>query len=386
MRVLELRSVRGTGGGPEKTILLSASQHDPSVVAATVCYIRDVRDRAFKIDAVAGRLGIDYVEVLERHSFDWRIWSELKRLILERRIDIIHGHEYKTDLLALLLARTTGTIAIATAHGWSGDTRREWFYYWADKKLLARYPLVIAVSESIRQVLLAHGADPRRVRRVLNGVDHHVFRRVPGMRATARAALGLSSEAIVIGAVGRLEPEKGFERLLAAAAALGPDLNAHVVIAGDGSQRTALIERGRQLGIAERVHLLGHCDDVLSVHHLFDIYVQTSVREGIPNAVLEAMAVGTPIVATDVGGTSELITNGIHGLLVPAADDAALAEALRVTLAQRDAAASRTNAARQRVESELSFSARLRAVERIYAELLDANQSPGTAPSTANAT
>src|SRR6188472_4414588 len=97
IRVLELRSVRGTGGGPEKTILLGAARSDRSRYAVTVCYIRDLRDDVFHIDGRATELGVDYVEVRERHSFDWRIWPELRRLVRERRIDIVHSHDYKTN-------------------------------------------------------------------------------------------------------------------------------------------------------------------------------------------------------------------------------------------------------------------------------------------------
>ena len=306
IRVLELRSVFGTGGGPEKTILLSAARHNPADVAITVCYIRDKRDPTFHIDQRARQLGVDYVEVLERHSFDPGIWGTLRQLIREREIDILHAHEYKTDLLAWLLARATGTVPLSTAHGWSGQTRREWFYYYADKKLLARYPLVIAVSEQIRQTLIQFGAAPSKIRCVHNGVDHAVFTRVPGLKERVRSSLGIPCEAVVLGAIGRLEPEKRFELLLDAAAALAPDFSPMVVIAGEGSRRQALEQRARQLGIADRVKLLGHRHDVVEIHHAFDVYVQTSDREGLPNAVLEALAVGLPVIVTEFQGAEEL--------------------------------------------------------------------------------
>ena len=371
IRVLELRSVRGTGGGPEKTILLSAAAHDPRAVRVTVCYIRDARDTIFQIDTIARQLGIDYLEVPERHSFDPSIWSHLVRVIRDRRIQVVHAHEYKTDLLALLLARATGTIPLATVHGWSGDSRRQRLYYYCDRKLLRFYPLVITVSEPFRQTLLAEGLDPARVRRITNGIDHEVFRRLPEVRTATRASLGVPLGAIVVGAVGRLEPEKRFDLLIRAAAGLMPQ-EVHVVIAGEGSERPRLEALARQLGIVDRVQLPGHRSDALSIHNALDVYVQTSVREGIPNALLEAMAVETPIVATEVGGTSELIIDRVHGLLVPSGDVAALTDGIVATLVDPDAAALRTAAARRRVEMELSFAARLATIERVYAELVAA--------------
>src|SRR5262245_16942282 len=119
IRILELRSVRGTGGGPEKTILLGALMSDPRQYHVTVCYLRDRRDDIFGVDHRAAQAGVDYVEVTEKHSFDPGVWPQLRRLIRERAIDIIHAHDYKTNLLALLLSRVTGAAALSTVHGWT---------------------------------------------------------------------------------------------------------------------------------------------------------------------------------------------------------------------------------------------------------------------------
>ena len=97
IRILELRSVRGTGGGPEKTILLGAARSDPARFAVTVCYIRDARDEVFSIDKRAAAMGVDYEEVVERHSFDPSVLGAIGSLIRRRRIDIVHAHDYKTD-------------------------------------------------------------------------------------------------------------------------------------------------------------------------------------------------------------------------------------------------------------------------------------------------
>ena len=102
IRVLELRSVRGTGGGPEKTILHGAARRNAERFDVTLCYLRDEHDTAFGIDARARALGLDYVEVRERHPFDRRIWPALVSTIRARRIDIVHAHDYKTDALAWL--------------------------------------------------------------------------------------------------------------------------------------------------------------------------------------------------------------------------------------------------------------------------------------------
>src|SRR5215813_13867026 len=139
LRVLELRSVRGTGGGPEKTIMLGAAQSTRDDVAVTVCYIRDRRDRTFRLDERAAALGIAYLEVYERNSFDPSIWPQLRQIVRDRQIDIVHAHDYKTDLLALLLAEFERTLPLATVHGWTGHSWRERrLYYPGDRWILAR--------------------------------------------------------------------------------------------------------------------------------------------------------------------------------------------------------------------------------------------------------
>jgi glycosyltransferase involved in cell wall biosynthesis len=372
IRILELRSVRGTGGGPEKTILLGAAQANHDQVDVTVCYIRDRRDRQFRLDERAAALGVDYLEVHERHSFDPSVWPALRRIVRDRQIDIVHAHEYKTDLLALMLSEFERVIPLATVHGWTGHSRRERsLYYPIDRRLLTRYPRLIAVSGEIRQQLVASGARPDRVTVVLNGINAEQFNRQLERNTTARAALGFEPRHTVIGAIGRLEPQKRFDVLIEATAEVHRDRpDVRLVIAGEGSTRAALADLAARRLPPGVCRMLGHCDDVAAVHHGIDVFVQSSDYEGTPNAVLEAMAFQSPIVATDVGGTAEIARHGEHALIVPPRDSAALAQAIRTLLADPVAAHRRAAAARRRVEGELSFSNRMRTVERIYADLV----------------
>ncbi len=378
IRVLELRSVRGTGGGPEKTILLGTARTDPRRFAITVCYIRDRRDAVFNISRRAADMGIDYVEIHERHSLDPSVWPALRRLVRERAIDIVHAHEYKSDVLAWALARTSAVLPLATVHGWTGHSRRERsFYYPWDKRLLARYPRTVAVSEEIRSELLRHGARPERVTTILNGIDHLRFRRDPRRVADARARVGASPGEVVVGAVGRLEPQKRFDVLLRATYLVrAAGLSIRVVIAGEGSERPKLESLISELQLGSCCSLVGHCGDVASLYHAFDLYVQSSDYEGTPNTVLEAMAFEVPIVATDVGGTRELAPHGVHALIVGPKNPAELAEAVRHTIEHPVEAAQRVQAARRRVETELSFDTRMRRLEAVYEELMAA--TPGT--------
>jgi glycosyltransferase involved in cell wall biosynthesis len=372
IKVLELRSVLGNGGGPEKTILLGTARTDPARYKVTVCYIRDQRDGVFHIDERADGLPIDYVEVRERRSLDPLIWKPLRQLVRDRQIDIVHAHEYKTDLLAWLLAKAEGVTPLATSHGWTGHSSRERrIYYPGDRWVLARYPRVIAVSSEIKRTLVASGAREDRVTVVLNGIDHEAFRRDRAREADARASFGLPDGAFVLGSVGRLEPQKNFPMMVRAFARVAPEFpKTMLVIAGEGSARADIEAQAAASGLGERFRLLGHVKDVARLHHAMDLFVQASDYEGTPNSVLEAMAFETPIVATEAGGTAELSRDGQEALIVGIGDEAGLAAAIRAALGDWDAARRRAAAARARVEGELSFANRMRRVETVYDELM----------------
>src|SRR5262249_44394357 len=145
--------------------------------------------------------------------------------------------------------------------------------------------------------------------------------------------------------------------------------NLVLVIVGDGSMKDSLASQILRLGLGDSCRLLGQRTDIADLHHAFDLYVQSSDYEGTPNTVLEAMALETPVVATDVGGTAELIRDAVDGVLCRAGDVNALVEAVAVALADRAKASRMAASARRRVETTLSFDARMKAVEAIYSEV-----------------
>ena len=367
IRVLELRSVVGEGGGPEKTILLGAKLADPRQLAVTVCYLRAAGDANAVIRERAARFALDYVEVVERGPLDYRAVMELRELIRARGIDVVHAHDYKTDLLALLLARTDGIVPITTAHGWTGHGWRERrLYYPADRRLMRAFPQVIAVSGQIKADLVRCGVNPARVRVVLNGIDAGEFRRDRAQEATARMEYGVAPHDIVIGSAGRLEPQKRFDLLIHACAIVRRTYpNLRLLIAGTGSRRAELEQLGREL-LPDACRILPHQRDIRFLHHALDVFVQSSDYEGTSNAVLEAMALETPLVATAAGGTAEAAAHAIHALIVPTGDVRAIAAAIGRVLARPDDAAARVARARRRVETELSFANRMAAVDSVY--------------------
>jgi glycosyltransferase involved in cell wall biosynthesis len=371
--ILELRSVFGTGGGPEKTILQGAALSDAARYRVTVCYIRDRRDRSFAIDRRAAGLPIDYVEVIEESSYDLSIFGALRGLVRNRGIDIVHAHDYKTNFYALLLKWFEGVTALTTLHGYTGDSWKERIYYAVDRRMVRAFPRIIAVSHELAGEAVAAGTGLEQVVTIPNGIDHRVFRRVPEQAHAVRDALGIAPGEVVVGSVGRLERQKRFDLLMQAFAGLQtahPDVRLKLLIAGDGSLRQQLVAEQERLGLSAACVFAGQITDVAEFHHALDVFVQSSDYEGTPNAVLEAMAMETPIVATAAGGTADLVRDGIDGLVTPLGDVPRLIGAISEILSNPQGAAQRVASARRRVEGELSFERRMGKVERVYDVLL----------------
>jgi glycosyltransferase involved in cell wall biosynthesis len=372
IRILELRSVAGTGGGPEKTILLGAARSDPERYKVTVAYLHPPDDPLFTVGERARALGVDYVDVMERGAFDRQAWNDLRAIVRDRQIDIVHAHDYKTDLFTLMLARVERITPLTTAHGWTGhSTVERYVYYPGDKFLIGRFPRVIAVSSEIRDTLVRWGCRPGKISVVLNGIDHLAFRRDPSRVDGARVQFGVRDGQVVIGSVGRLEPQKRFDLLIDAFADLAadrPDLR--LLIAGEGSQRSVLEAQIAARNLGQRCRLVGHTQDVAGFHHAIDVFVQSSAYEGTPNVVLEAMAFESPVVATRAGGTAELVRDGIDGVLLDSGSAEQLRESIARVLDDPSGARERALSARRRVETDLSFESRMRAVEAIYDELV----------------
>jgi glycosyltransferase involved in cell wall biosynthesis len=223
------------------------------------------------------------------------------------------------------------------------------------------------------------GARPDAVTVVLNGIDADAFRRDRDLEPTTRKELGIEAGQFVIGSVGRLAPQKRFDILIDAVAELRsayPELR--LLIAGGGPLEPTLRAQIERLGAGDTCRLLGHTDNVSTLHHAFDLFVQASDYEGTSNAVLEAMALETPVVATDAGGTREQIDHGVHGLIVRCGDRQGLRAAIEQVLTDRIAARARATAARTRIEGPLSFEARMKMLESIYLDLAVSRRPSGT--------
>jgi glycosyltransferase involved in cell wall biosynthesis len=189
---------------------------------------------------------------------------------------------------------------------------------------------IIAVSEGIRDDLIKHGIRPSKIVAIQNAVEKGFDpMRLAETRLEKRKALGVSDGEYVAGYVGRLSAEKGVQYLIEAASILkGKGAQFRMLIIGDGPKRKELENLTVEKGLAREHMFVGFQNDIENWLPVLDVFVLPSLTEGTPMALLEAMAIGLPVIASDVGGVPELVENGVSGFLIPPGDSAALAEKL----------------------------------------------------------
>ncbi|MDT7041980.1 GT4 family glycosyltransferase PelF [Candidatus Nitronereus thalassa] len=386
IRLLELRSTYKWGGGPDKTILLSAQQHDPARVTVVVAYLRDVNDHEFQITDMARKRGLTYYEILENGKFDLKVLLKLRDIIVEHDINLIHAHDYKTDFFGYLLKwwlRKRGLTFLSTQHAWVMTDAMGSLYQRLDQFILSRFDHTIAVSESTKQEMVAVGIPESKISVIHNGIEPHVWSS-DQVTFDFRRELGISADAPLIGYVGRIMPEKDLETWLQAASLVAKQYpQARFVLVGegrDGTFLTKLQELAESVGISENVLFPGYRRDLISVYGAFDIFVLSSLREGLPNSILEAMALGVPVVTTDVAGAKELVVDGEAGFVVPQQSPVQLANRVLELLDNPETLRRMQQASRHRIETEFSFAKRLDRIEKLYAKILGVKLPEKTSP------
>jgi glycosyltransferase involved in cell wall biosynthesis len=289
----------------------------------------------------------------------------LRQLVRERRFGLVHSHSpYAAAGARIGLAGLRPRVAhVYTEHNL-------WRAYHPATRLanavtFPRNDHVFAVSETARRSILA----PMRGAHV-ETLLHGFVAGPPTDRAAARAELGLAPDAPVVGTVAGFRPEKAHRDLLDAAALVRERVpEARFVLVGDGPLEDALRAQARRLGIEDTVAFAGYRPDARRLAGAFDVFTLSSLQEGLPIALLEAMACGVPVVATAVGGVPEAVRDGREGLLVAPGRPPALADAL-VTLLEDPARRAALGAAAQARTRDFDLVAAVRRMESVYAELL----------------
>jgi glycosyltransferase involved in cell wall biosynthesis len=357
MRSVHIDTARSWRGGQNQVLLtvtgLAEIGHQPVLVAHED---GELRRRAQE--------GLRFIGFAPRSEFDVHAGWQLSRIIGDLKPDVVHAHDpMAVALAAMALQMGIGGAPkplVVASRRVDFHLKRHAFSAWKYRQV----DLFIAASGVIASMLTGDGIPASKIVVVHDGVSLGLVDKTPAV--DVHAAAFLPHGAPVIGNVAALAPHKGQKHFVAAAARAVRDVpDARFVIVGEGELRDALDKQIHELGLQRHVTLMGFRPDALGLMKSFDVFVMSSLTEGLGSAVLEAMACRRTVVGTRAGGIPEVVEDGVTGLLVPPHDDAALASAMVRVLRDRPFADRLAAMGRLRVEHAFS-------VEHMVAQILDA--------------
>jgi len=323
MKILHLISSGGLYGAETMVVALSRCLQQQGHTS-TIGVFHNLHSPNVQVADHARASGVPVELIACKGRLDPSAVMALRKIIRDRQIDAVHAHGYKADIYGYAASRGLRTPVLSTCHTWYDNDLAAYLYGVLDRRILKRFDMTTAVSESVADLLRNAGVPGARISIINNGVDLAAFE---AASATLRGELGENK--IIIGTVARLAPEKGIQYLLRAAAVIlkqHPDVVFALV--GDGPDHKQLEAQAQILGIHEQVVFTGVRRDMAGVYASLDVLVQPSLKEGLPMTILEALASKRAVVATSVGAVPRVILHEKTGLLVAPADSDALATAI----------------------------------------------------------
>jgi glycosyltransferase involved in cell wall biosynthesis len=374
---MHLRSgVRGSKVilGAEGVILQIIKNIDRSRFQPVVVSFKDPYIDTIPLIKEAGLLGIP-TELMDPFGrFDVVTSAfRLRKLFKKYNTHVLHCHEYKSDIIGYLATRKTNVHLISTQHLWAGEALRAKIYEYLDSIIVRSkaFEKVITVSEDIKNTLVNRKIREERIAVIPNGIDADKY----GVHVDERAVkdgLSIAADKVVICCVGRLSPQKGHHFLLRAVLeVIKTNRNVILLLVGDGPLKKDLENLSLELGIKDNVVFAGYRDDIEDVLQISSLFVMPSLSEGTPMALLEAMASGKAVVATDVGGIPEVIKDGFNGILVKPKDVKGLAGSIIKLLGDKKMSDDYGENAKARIKSKYSAEIMTGRYEDLYRGLLN---------------
>jgi glycosyltransferase involved in cell wall biosynthesis len=318
--------------------------------------------------------GIKVIHLGRRPGFDWRCVRQLKQLLVNEKVRLVHAHQY-TPFAYSLATRRLGRRprVLFTEHGRFFPDRRSWKRQWFNRMLIRSDDRFVAVGRSVRQALIDNeGILPQRIQVVYNGISHESTTGAWVDRGKVRRELHMSEEDFIVLQVARLDKIKDHRTAIqACACAARREPRIRLLIVGDGEERSAIEQQIKNQSLENRVTMLGERNDIHRLLAVADAFLLTSVSEGIPVTIIEAMTSALPVVSTDVGGVPEIITDGVNGLLAGAGDVNGIAEALLRICRDAELRARIASQAQLDAESNFSEERMVHEYDVIYREMLE---------------
>ncbi len=308
-------------GGPEKQILTHALQLDKAHFRfVLISFIENGQPN--QLVEIARLNGVEVVEVHVQNPFDPITIVRIVGILRKLNIHLLCAHGYKSNVIGRISSWLTGIPQISISRGWTAENKRIRLYEKLDKLFLRFANHVVAVSHGQREKILALGVSPDKVSVIHNAIN--LLEMHTKSYPSLRLQLGFPDDALIVASAGRLSPEKNYGTMIDVSKEVAShNQSVYFVIFGEGFLRPVLEEQIASMGLTRRFLLPGFRTDLQVVLHDIDIFMLPSFTEGLPNVILEAFAAQKPVVATRVGGTPEVVQEGISGFLTYP-DEAAL--------------------------------------------------------------
>lgn len=325
MTVLHLRA-SNFYGGPERQLCRHAELMRDSEFRVIVASFAENGSLPALLDR-AGRCNVETAAFPVRSAYDPAAVTELTHYIRSTRVAVICTHDYRSHILGHLVKAKTGAAHVCFARGFTQENAKVRAFQLIDRILMRFADRVVAVSRAQGEYLRRWGVSARKLSIIYNSINPEAFADVEPVDLHKR--FDLPDEAIIVVAAGRFSREKGQRFLVRAVEkVIRQDERLHFVLFGEGPDLPGVANWVNNHGLNNHVHCPGYEHSLIGSLKGADILVNPSLSEGLPNIVLEAMAVGVPVVATKVGGVSELIEDGVSGWLVRYGDREAITGAL----------------------------------------------------------
>ncbi len=317
--------------GPGKGILQFIRHAKSSFDYRLASFIREAGvDSEFS--EIAKKRGANYTPIIQKGALDVRLFSQVRTMCGERRVNIIQTHGYKGHVIALVLSKVLRIKWIAWAHGWTNENAKVRLYNKIERFCLKRADVAVAVSPALHETIHRIRGEKRKTHMILNAVDEGELSYDIGGDGV-RQKHGVNAQDVVIGCFGRFSPEKGQEVLLESVALVLPECpEIKVMLVGEGQERNKLEVMANHLGISNAIVFCGYQQAMQDYYEAADIVILPSHSEGLPNVVLEAMMSKRAVISTDVGGVKEIISDGENGWIVPPGNFKAMANALKIVV------------------------------------------------------
>lgn len=316
--------------------------------------------------------GIPVTVLGKRFRCDPLAWWRLRSFLRSQQPDVLHTWLFAANAYGRLAVGAKPSFPVVVSERCVDSWKSGW-QLWLDRKLAPRTARLVGNSQSVADFYRDLGLPAARLAVIRNGID--LPETAPDARKAVRCELGLPPTAHVVGFVGRLARQKRIMDLIWAFELIRVmEGEAHFVIVGDGPERTALEHFTRSLEIAPRVRFLGHREDAQRLLPAFDLFWLASDFEGLSNGIMEAMAAGLPVVASDILPNRELVVPGETGYLAPVGDRVAFAQLGQRLLLDRPLARKLGEAGRQRMAAEFSVDRMVQSYTRLYREVLESRR------------